>query len=288
MEFNCSQAGFPIFSGKNIATTRISWGKESFIISTNSSGTEAMSVTNGTSSNPFTFAYRGVSSIPIHFNKDPRAFGLDSISTQISIFICNTTIYDATYTFLNGSITEFAPVIANETIAKTFTIIINDSVEIWSSIIQGTLVLSSRKQNSTFDTIITDMTEAFSRILLGSITSWLVPHQNLSEKHKQQRLVARLPKVPLWILIVLCGIYVVFMIILTVLATKETMKDKKTTVETQVRMGIEGLAAEAFGDAARGGRAGKGAEWLFEERHGKVPVRVGWRRNEGGGWRWFF
>lgn len=129
----------------------------------------------------------------------------------------------------------------------------------------------------------TDMAEAFSRILLGSVTSWLVPRQNLSEKHEQQRLVARLPRVPLWILIVLCGIYVVFMIILTVLATKETMKDKKTTVETQVRMGIEGLAAEAFGDAARGERAGEGAEWLFEERHGKVPVRIGLRTNEGGG-----
>jgi hypothetical protein len=92
----------------------------------------------------------------------------------------------------------------------------------------------------------------------------------------------KLPKATFWVLVGLSGFYVVFALVVVVLASLQTLGDRKNVAEAQVRLSVDGLAAKAFESDAFRAPVTKGSK-LFNERRGGSEERVALVQNEVSG-----
>jgi hypothetical protein len=109
----------------------------------------------------------------------------------------------------------------------------------------------------------------------------MTPRGNTEEQIRTSLLVAKVPKAPLYVLVLLCLIYAVFGIAFTIMALSVTHGGVK---DVQAKLSIVGLVAEGF-ERVRLGRPVGRVEELFEEWDGRGSRRVVVHRTQVGGWK---
>ncbi|KAI9765133.1 MAG: hypothetical protein M1840_007840 [Geoglossum simile] len=196
-----------------------------------------------------------------------------------TVLFCNTTIYDATYSQVNGSVARIVGPPSNGTIGGIFSAPLNQDSGYGTPHLQaGVRFAAVSKTPREFETTVADV---FSQTAAGFASASLDPRLNHQEQLRHNLLIARVPKAPLFTLVVLNLIYALMGIILAIVAlgiTNESVKD------VQARLSVQGLVAERF-EQNRLGIPVEKIEELFEEWDGGGSVRASIQRNHYGGWQ---
>lgn len=158
---------------------------------------------------------------------------------------CSATIYDVTYTFINGSVHEFNQTLASPAMggfmSAPFAMATYNDLRV--NALAAAAMAASSAENS--DQLATMFADHWSRSALALSAGAIAPQRNVLT---QFRLVegpfARVPKVPFWTLLALKAIYVIAVILLAIGAYCFTHPAETEIVKTQ--LSAKGLAAAHF------------------------------------------
>lgn len=156
-------------------------------------------------------------------------------------FLCNSTTYDATYTWINGSFNNFTSLtVANQTIAKMINIPLQlNSFFGYPYFVSGTIlsVFASSGQE-----VANKMAAVYSRTVLGLVTGAFINGPNLVEQTRQNILVALVPYGPFYTLI---GINLICAALGMVMASIAFCRQRKVSNVIDL-LSIWGILAQAF------------------------------------------
>ena len=128
--------------------------------------------------------------------------------------------------------------------------------------------------------------DLYSVIALSLTAGAMTPSRNLDQQFREQKLVAKVPKAPLFALILLNLAYCGLGLFLTVYALLFTRVGSGTGAARQ-RLTVQGLVASAFEPTSRAVLGGNKVEEMFVERDNQQPsLRVGVDDVGDGGWRY--
>jgi hypothetical protein len=150
-----------------------------------------------------------------------------------------STLFDLTYTWINGTILDTDLQQSNGTTGRIFAAPF--PYDFASSTLDNGAIVSSFSENSkdlaeTWSTI-------FSQTAIALSASVMSPHRNLFEQSRTSSLVARVPKVPLFTLLSLKLMYAIAGIILALLA----MSSKPRSIrDVQARLNLAGWLQRAL------------------------------------------
>jgi hypothetical protein len=180
--------------------------------------------------------------------KDPDVFhGNATASAVFDGFIlgCNATVYDATYTWLNGSLQNFTVLTrANASAAGTL-----------NSLFQGSSIGVNQLTNgaslagfSNSSQVVADkMALVYSQTNLGYASGVFTSRRNEREWTRETVLLARVPFAPFYTLVLLNVLYALIALILTVVAVRINAHEQDVNNVRQC-LSTEGLVAFAFGE----------------------------------------
>jgi hypothetical protein len=229
-----------------------------------------------TALNPF---YWALASLSPNFNVqlgDPNMVGTyDGLAT---VLWCNTTVYDAIYSQVNGSITKFTVSPSNNTVGGIFSQPLDITPGYWQPAFEN--VMRAAALSTTSRGLLDTVGPAFSQTAAAFATGGMSPRDNIKEQTRSLLIAARVPKAPLYLIVILGLLYALLGVVLTVIALCITWDGVHDTV---VKMGISGLVAERF-EQARLGKPAEEIEELFEEWGGKGSGRVSVHKDALGGW----
>ncbi|KAL2066479.1 hypothetical protein VTL71DRAFT_2550 [Oculimacula yallundae] len=215
--------------------------------------------------------------------KDPEITTSGHGAGVFAVF-CNTTVYDISYTSINNTITHFDAKPAN----STLTNIIQGSQQYTSvgnpNLIQGASVgmLISKTAQDVADSFAL----TYSQIALGVGSAAFEPQEAVNAQRRESILVAKVPVVPLAVLL---GANMALVVLGCVLLGVAVGAAKGDTREVQARLSVSGLVARCF-EGMRAERGVEDVEDLFEEREGRgagasgAGLRVGVVKTGSGGW----
>lgn len=141
-------------------------------------------------------------------------------------------------------------------------------------------VLLGAALSNTSQGFLDPIASAFSELAATFATGGMSPRDNIEDQTRHSLIVARVPKAPLYTIVILGFFYALLGVALTVIALYMSGDGVHDAV---AKTSIEGLIAERFEQARRGGPVEKIGE-LFEEWDGKGSGRVGVHKGEFGGW----
>lgn len=145
------------------------------------------------------------------FSNDPGvAYHSDTVKTLSWILNCSSTVYEATYTWVNGTVTSFNTTLANSTLGGIMSGPFgNDRV---NAALQCSANFASAGNSSAE---IAEITAAFmSRAVLSLSVGAISSRKNIIEQSRSRILLTRVPVVPFYLLITLKALYVCGIIIL--------------------------------------------------------------------------
>lgn len=213
---------------------------------------------------------------PAELVNDPQVIkGTHGGSTIIALF-CSSTVYDVTYSSVNGTIKNWETSASNISTAR---------------ILQGTQRLtevglpnlvqaaSIAGLSNSAQSIADQFALAYSQTAMAVASAAFEPRAALVSQVREQILVARVPKAPLFALLVANLLLVVLGIVLTFVALVAVRGD---TGEVQGRLNIPTLVAAMFEGRVR--LPVKNVEDMFHERHNEQGPRIGFGRTAEGGW----
>jgi hypothetical protein len=255
----------------------------SIVFFTDSSGSSNLSFITQGVSNPFYYGLAtivGQNSLPI--SGDPEI--VTPVHSGIAFALnCSSTVYDVDYNTVNQTITKFT---ANPS---------NISV---TNIVQGSSALTKFGFNSlslkqaanvavtlnTAQELADRMASAFSSSFMAVAAGVMQPTEATAVQQRTQSLVTRIPKAPLFLLVIANLLFVITGIVFAVLAITAYSTDAETG-DVQRRMGIEGLVADRFeGNQAK--MAIQNLDDVFEERKGLEGSRIVLDRSHHGGYEY--
>ncbi len=251
---------------------------------TNSSATSNSTYTTNLA-NPYYFAT--IATVNQNLGHGPASLAGDpEVSStghgaDLFALICNATVYDLSYTSINGSISVFDAKPANSTITN-----IVQGTQQYTNVGDPNLI-----QGASIAAIISptaqDLADYFaltySQVALGVATAAFTPQPAIVAQTRDSILVAKVPIVPLACLLIANLSLALLGIVLVIFAA---VAAKGETREVQARLSVTGLVAAHFEGGRTQGQVEK-VEDLFEERERKGVVmgpRVGLLKNERGGW----
>jgi hypothetical protein len=202
----------------------------------------------------------------------------DFVFSNPFFFGGNATVFDIEYTAVNGFVTNFDPSPSNGPVATLM-------VEPLANTAPGGIKLEDSANLaglSTTDDQFTDtFSSTFSKVLLSLVAGVMVPSPATELLQDAQIIVARVPKAPLYTLVVLSFMFVGFRIFLnfvTLAAAQNAMVE-----EVKQKLSLQHVVAEKF-EGERAHEAVESLDECFEEFRGAVPKRVGVVETGGGGW----
>ncbi|KAH0559688.1 hypothetical protein GP486_003799 [Trichoglossum hirsutum] len=231
-------------------------------------------------SNPYYWALASLidGSYPIINSKDPNIV-VPVHGGLATVIFCNTTVFDATYYRTNGTITKLLGTISNATVGGIFSGPINPfGGHFGANQLQNGMHLAAF--GNTSQDIATAFANTFSQVTVGFAAGVMSPRQNTLEQDRHNLLVARVPKAPLYTLVVLNLLYALLGIVLAVIALFLPGRGLK---DVQAKLTIAGLTAEGL-ERSRLGRPAGRVEELFEEWDGNGSARVAVQQTQAGGW----
>lgn len=193
---------------------------------------------------------------------------------------CETTVYDVEYSQVNGTIVRWNQKQSNNSMANIFEGT-QQYTEVGSPFIIQASAVAAQNSNSS-DEVAQKFALAYSQAALALAAAALIPESAIEAQRRDNILVARVPKTPLFLLIATNLLLVVLGVILTVLALLAL--GTSDIGEVQARLCIPALSAAHF-ERMQGEQSVKRVEDLFEERQGAEGVRIGIERGYNGGWK---
>ena len=197
------------------------------------------------------------------------------------ILNCTTTIYDLQYTWANGSLTHYTITPSNDSMAAVFGAAISGS---WvGSYLTGAAVIASFQE--TADDLAYDFATQVSQITAAMGAGLMIPEPSDQAQTRIPTLVARIPKAPLFTLVLLNLIYALGGLVLALYVIFFSRYAESR--DPQSRLSIAGLAATCFEPVQRSQADVTEVEELFTEKiRGKgFSQRIGIEQVPEGGWR---
>ncbi|KAL7794117.1 hypothetical protein V8C43DRAFT_315038 [Trichoderma afarasin] len=175
------------------------------------------------------------------FANDPGvAYHSDTVETLSWILNCSSSVYEATYTWVNGTITSYNTTLANSTLGGIM------SGPFGSDRVNAALQCAANfasAGNSSADiaeTTATFMSHAVLSLSVGAISS----RRNIIEQSRSRVLLTRVPIIPFYFLITLKALYVCGIILLA--AIIKIWSHPKEAAEVKSRLTIDGLVGTIF------------------------------------------
>jgi hypothetical protein len=199
------------------------------------------------------------------------------------MLLCNATIYDAEYTWINGSFGNFSSLNPSNT---TMANIINGPQQKnttfgLNQFVNGAVLATFSR---TADELAQKMAQVYSQTALGLAAGVFSSRANLEEQTRQEFLVARVPLAPFYTLIAFNLVYAIVGGVVAVIALRAT--GGEGVLEARAGLSVWGIVAHGF-EVFDETRKIRKVEDLFEEsRVGAVKVDViGIEKAEGVRWR---
>jgi hypothetical protein len=194
---------------------------------------------------------------------------------------CSSTVYDLTYTYINSTFGVPSLRKSNETLAQIMATPF--PMGFACSTLTNLAIISAISDSA--DELANKWSTGFSTTAVAMAAGIMSPHRNLQEQSRTSMLVARVPKAPLFTLIVLNLIYATIGIALAIYAATNQPTEARNV---QARLSVAGLAAACFEAEDRIRAPVENVEELFKERtEGRhSSSKVGFAQTEVGGWRY--
>ncbi|KAJ4859704.1 hypothetical protein T069G_04692 [Trichoderma breve] len=175
------------------------------------------------------------------FVDDPGvAYHSDTVETLSWILNCSSTVYEATYTWVNGTVTSFNTTLANSTLGGIM------SGPFGSDRVNAALQCAANfasAGNSSAD--IAETTSAFmSHAVLSLSVGAISSRRNIMEQSRSRVLLTRVPIIPFYFLITLKALYVCGIISLAAIIM--IWSHPKEVAELRSQFTIDGLVGTIF------------------------------------------
>ncbi|KAL7955014.1 hypothetical protein V8C34DRAFT_327742 [Trichoderma compactum] len=175
------------------------------------------------------------------FANDPGvAYHSDTVETLSWILNCSSTVYEATYTWVNGTVTSFNTTLANSTLGGIMSGPFgNDRV---NAALQCAANFASAGNSSAdiAETTATFMSHVVLSLSVGAISS----RKNIIEQSRSKLILTRVPIIPLYFLITLKALYVCGIIVLAAIIMIWSHPKQAAGVKSQLT--IDGLVGTIF------------------------------------------
>ncbi len=245
--------------------------------------TDSNGSNNDTTSNPIGNPYYHAAMLlmntrngrPPGLQNDPEATEGGHGGSIVALF-CTSTVYDVTYSSVNGTITHWTTSPSN----NSNTMIVQGTQRLTTvgnpNLIQAATVagLSDSAQE-----VANQFALAYSQTALAVSTGAFEPRAASASQVRETILVARVPKAPLFALVLANLMLVLLGIILTLVAL---ISLRGSTGEVQARLSIPTLVAALFEGRVR--EPSGAVEDMFAERHREPDLRLGFSRSAEGGY----
>lgn len=197
------------------------------------------------------------------------------------VLSCSTTVYEVAYSRVNGTVQAYSVTRANASLGGIIAAPTNEDFA--QSDFDIAARISSFHENS--QDLTNEWATLYSQIALGLSAGIMSPRLNIRQQTRSSFLVARIPKVPLFVLIGLNLLYAVVGILLALYCA--WFCAPRTTKDTQARLTVAGLVAFCFEPRQRAWGPAEEIEDLFTEKiESGTSGRVGIRPVDEGGWRY--
>lgn len=213
---------------------------------------------------------------PLTLQNDPEVLSGGHGGATIVALRCMSTVYDVEYSSVNGTIKNWRSSNSN----RSTTLIVQGTQRHTNvgnpNLIQAASIagLSNSAQE-----IADQFALAYSQTALAVASGAFEPRVALASQVREQILVARVPKAPLFALIATNLLLVLLGILLAIVAL---IANRGNTGEVQARLSIPALVAALF--EVNRAKPVEEIEDMFEERHGEHGPRIGVAKVVEGGW----
>lgn len=173
-------------------------------------------------------------------NDSGVAYHSDTIETLSWILNCSSTVYEATYTWVNGTVTSFNTTLANSTLGGIMSGPFgSDRV---NAALQCAANFASAGNNSAdiAETTAAFMSHAVLSLSVGAISS----RKNIIEQSRSKLVLTRVPIIPFYFLITLKALYVCGVIVLAAIIMIWSHPKEAAGVKSQLT--IDGLVGTIF------------------------------------------
>lgn len=194
---------------------------------------------------------------------------------------CSTTVYETNYSMTNGTVKALSVTPANASLGGIIAAPTHEDFALSNLEIAANVASFSANAHELADT----WAALYSQTALGLSAGVMSPRPNIRQQTSSTILVARIPKVPLFVLVGLNALYAAVGIVLALYAACFTKR--RATKDVQARLTVEGLAATCFEERPLSGGAVSRIEDLFAERMDKGrSARIGLKPVDEGGWKY--
>lgn len=192
---------------------------------------------------------------------------------------CSTTVYDLTYSWVNGTVRSTNLTKGNVTMGSTLQYPSYLSVYTQAWMDMSAYLASAEPDGKS---LAQAWSTSYSKIAMGLTAGFLSTRTNLQEQVRTTKLVSRVPKVPLYFLVALNMVYATLGGVLAFVALVSKPNESNDVRE---RMSIVGLVAYAF-EGARARKPVEKKRQMFAEHNNEGDSRVGIERSVRRGWEY--
>lgn len=194
---------------------------------------------------------------------------------------CTSTVYEVTYTWVNGTVTSFNTTLANGTVGGIFSA--GFAAGFGTTALENTAIIAGFSNTSA--ELANTTATYFSQNSLALSIGAMDLRPNILEQSRTLISLTRVPLVPFYILIALKLVYA-FSTVLFALAVMIWAHPSESQ-EVKTRLSIKGLVAASFEPDKLKERAVGSVEEVFSEHSANCRVekkKVGIVKTEHGGW----
>jgi hypothetical protein len=195
------------------------------------------------------------------------------------VLSCSTTVFELAYSRINGTVQALSVTRANASVGGIIAAPTNEGFG------QSDIEIAARISSfsTTSQELANKWAALYSQTALGLSAGVMSPRSNIKQQTRSSILVARVPKLPLFVLIGLNLLYALLGILLALYAA--CFSSPSTTKDIQARLTVAGLAAVCFEPRQRAcGPAGHIRDLFTERMDWGTSSRVGIKPAVEGGW----
>jgi len=242
--------------------------------------TEDMSESSaGGSQNPFYAAFASITTVSANpvtdIANDPNV--VSSSGMLGVILLCTVTLHDVEYDLVEGNITRFQPRTSNSSVANVFQPGMSEA-DFGQPNLQNAMKMAAVLATDAQD-LANQYAISYTKVALSIGAGSFVRSSAVAAQKRSTILVAKVPKAPLFLLVVINLIFIVMGVVLAIMAAKTSQEAH----EVQSRFSITGIVATMF-EGEKASRPAEAVERLYGEYwEGNHTSRVGIHRTSTGG-----
>lgn len=252
--FNCSGG---TFSGNLLGAGTANQFQQAYFYDFSSGN-----MSQGSTSNPYdytvAFSAQTTARLPDTMEHDPEVFIQKSTGYLGAVLLCNVTAYNVEYDMVNGNVSRMVATPSNMSTVNVFAPGLMQTQYGWSAL-QSDLQLAGIVATDA-QGLADQYALAYSKVALSIGAGSVVPSPVIQAQRRRTILVAKVPKAPLLLLVIVNLIFVCLGAVLTFMA----LRSSHHAFQVQMRLSITGIVAILFG-SRRANQAAEDHEYLFDE-----------------------